>query len=814
VVHSPFSGRWEHALGAPVISVAATPAFSLVLAGCLDRHAYAFDRCGRVLWSRKFDHEVWAVGCTHDGDCIAVGTAEKRPSKGAIYILTPAGETLLAHSVEAPVWSISFSPDGSFLVAGTWGGDCCLFRRESGLWSFVRSVRLGSCGVYGVTFTGTQHQFAAVDYARGIRFVSLNGTIEREIPQLLAGYNIAHAATSHQIFVAARSGQVLRTSTDNVPVSSIHIPNAGRAICAVATVHDSAVVYTGGFDGYTRAVSPSGELFWELDCVGEVWSITCSPSGDKIAIGAGDGRIRVLDGALTTDTLSELEAHVASLGVADLAGDAERKYHDALDFFISVGLFSYTVRLLQSQRESKKLAPVLYNILIQKIFDACPDDQPDKAHLALELGNILKQRPDHWLAATYYLKASRHPSLRLKAFTEAANEFLDAGHPAAALACFRRAREPVLTSDDLRLIYVLARSFEDIGQTKIARDHLDTIMVQEPEYRDVAVRLQRIVRGGQLKNGRVREDYTGLAVNLLGPDVPSLDVDPKLASVVKARSAELNVTSTERDEYNAVIKDLYEKKILMADPSIRSVAYDTKAYIKYDDLLPEDDVKKKLEAINLVALTRKVSNPSSSLDIGTATGRYPGLFMNLGYEAFGIDSEETAIEYSKSKFPGSQCPHFSVGDVRSIPFPIDRFDVVTCMMGTFFHIAKDEHTAALSEMVRVCSPRGLVAISTWDLECPHLTFLSMYSVKEKELIARNSRTGTELVKLLEQVGLENNGIVRLGMIPDTISYDLGIENLDIDGVERLLEIDIAARTTVPSKHGQMFIAYGFKPAST
>src|SRR5262249_3516904 len=142
------------------------------------------------------------------------------------------------------------------------------------------------------------------------------------------------------------------------------------------------------------------------------------------------------------------------------------------------------------------------------------------------------------------------------------------------------------------------------------------------------------------------------------------------------------------------------------------------------------------------------------------------------------------------------------------------FDFVSCMMGTFFHIAHSEQPMALAEMLRVCRPGGVSAISTWDLECPHLTFLSMYSAVEKEMITRNANTLEDMCGLMRNAGFVNVQAVKLALVPDTISYDLGIEELDVDGLKRMLEIDIATRSAMPKKHGEMFIAFGEKGGAT
>lgn len=804
---APITNRWEVSLPASVISVAATPTLSIVAAACVDRKGYAFDHMGKHLWTHVSEHEIWATACSRDGNFIAFGTAEKKPAQGKVYILNREGNIIATFSIGMPVWSLDFDVLGTRLAVATWDGNCLIYSMKSRNWKLEYDVKLKGAGAYGVKWLGAG-KIAVVNYGKGVAIISSkSGRIEKEYECDLLGYNLA-VDNFENIYVGGRSGKLVKISGKTI--SELPLPSASRPIYAVATSNDGRVIFSGGADGYIRILDNEGRLLWEVDFVGELWSLSSSPSGRFLVAGCGDGRVVAMESQLDTDTMVELSSHLFTVISDNALGDTVASNRAVLDLLVRLNLFGYGLRFLSQRRATGSLQPPTYSELLEYLGDSCPPGHLEYAQICFERAIERRAKGHHWDAALMFLRASQDSLLRLRAFSEAATEFYKADHSAAALACFRRARESLLTSDDLKIIYTLARSFEDRGQGAIARDHLDMIMVQNTNYRDASSRLLGV--RGAFGFDSARADYTGMTVNLLGPDGPTSNIDPRLKHILDARSKELNVDAIERDSYDLAMNRLFEAGILRERVGSAKVGYDVNSYVKYDYLLPEDDVKKRLEAINIVNLIGRFPNIKTSLDIGTATGRYPAIFKSMGIDAYGIDVEPTAIEYASAKFGDADRPNFQVGDARNIQFENGKFDLVTCMMGTFYHIPLDEQGLALTEMRRVCRPGGIAIISTWDIECPHLTFLSMYSVKEEELIMRNARRVEELEQMFSDVGFANVGTIRFALVPDTISYDLGIDNLDIDGLRRLLEIDVAARASVPNKHGQMFITYGSPPA--
>ncbi|WP_343891937.1 methyltransferase domain-containing protein [Sphingomonas oligophenolica] len=752
------------------------------------------------------DNEAWAASSTRDGLFSAFGTAFKKRSQGTLYILDQTGGKVYSDPVGAPVWGLDFAPDGKFLAAATWAGEVKIYALRQGKWTLVSTTLVADAGAYGVRWVSSD-ELAAVCYGSGVAILGADGSIRTRVPSADVGYNLA-TTDDGSLFIGARNGHYIKVSKGTPELHKI--PGASRAVSAISVAGNGQIVYCGGFDGHVRAVTSEGDLLWERDLIGEVWTIWSSRNGEHIVAGVGDGSIVAIRSAITTDAYDELVQHISRVEDTDLAGQRMPYINDFVGRLASLHLYGFCLRYLAKFLDLGTISHQLYEEAVADLLRLCPEDSDEIGSIYFARAEIERGHAKNWEAGLYYLRATSDPRLRLRSYTEAANAFRLEGHPAAALACFRRARSASLAEDDLKLIYTLARSLEDVGESKAARDHLDTIMVEDQDYRDVANRL-KIYRRDIKKKSDSEVDYTGITVNLLGPDGPTNDVDPKLRKVVEARASELSLDNNEQIIFRSLIEDLYAKGIMSAAGDVDAVGYDRNSYIKYDFLLPEDDVKKKLEAINMIRVARFASDLNTTLDVGTATGRYPGIFRALGANAFGVDIEPQAIDYASSKFDGvDNKPILSVGDARALEYGDNMFDVVTCMMGTFIHIPITDQLTALREMYRVCRPGGVVAISTWDVECPHLTFLSMYSVREDELIIRNSRTLGDMVEMFREVPFSDIGDVRFGLVPDTISYDLGIEDLDTDGVKRLLEIDLAVRSSAPDKHGQMFICYGMK----
>lgn len=151
-----------------------------------------------------------------------------------------------------------------------------------------------------------------------------------------------------------------------------------------------------------------------------------------------------------------------------------------------------------------------------------------------------------------------------------------------------------------------------------------------------------------------------------------------------------------------------------------------------------------------------------------------------------------------------------MANAGELPFTDERFDLVTCMMGTFAHIPQGDQKVVVDRIFASLRKNGCIAISTWDLECEHLAYLSIYNEKQKDVIRTNSPSTDAIKTLLEHAGFANVVIRPFCLLPQIVVYDLGTENLRAGDIQLIAQADLAVLSLYPYKHGEMYLAFGEK----
>jgi SAM-dependent methyltransferase len=99
------------------------------------------------------------------------------------------------------------------------------------------------------------------------------------------------------------------------------------------------------------------------------------------------------------------------------------------------------------------------------------------------------------------------------------------------------------------------------------------------------------------------------------------------------------------------------------------------------------------------------------LDAGCGEGRNAVYFIQKGYQIFGIDPNEVAIQYcrflSKTLNPEFDEHRFQVGSLEEIPFHAESFDAVICSAVLHFAENVDNFWQMISEITRVLKPGGV-----------------------------------------------------------------------------------------------------------
>ena len=102
-----------------------------------------------------------------------------------------------------------------------------------------------------------------------------------------------------------------------------------------------------------------------------------------------------------------------------------------------------------------------------------------------------------------------------------------------------------------------------------------------------------------------------------------------------------------------------------------------------------------------------IGKGSTVLDVGCGPGGFCRLAAEAGAIVSGIDAARAQVEVARERVPGGR---FEVGDMQSLPYDDDSFDVITGFNS--FQYAADR-VAALAEARRVAKPGAVVHVVVW-----------------------------------------------------------------------------------------------------
>jgi SAM-dependent methyltransferase len=95
------------------------------------------------------------------------------------------------------------------------------------------------------------------------------------------------------------------------------------------------------------------------------------------------------------------------------------------------------------------------------------------------------------------------------------------------------------------------------------------------------------------------------------------------------------------------------------------------------------------------------------LDVGCGTGVFLRLCADRGASVTGIDAAERLLEVARARVPEAD---LRLGDLQTLPYPDDSFDLVTGFTSFFF---AEDMVAALREAGRVARPGAAVVIQVF-----------------------------------------------------------------------------------------------------
>ncbi|WP_122760726.1 methyltransferase domain-containing protein [Pseudomonas viridiflava] len=742
-LETPYSELWSRHFGSAVVSLSVTADLAMLAVACKNRQLTVLSRDGELHWSHRLDDDITATAIASNHH-VAVGTQQASDGAVAVYLFDADGRELFRTSLKSAVSSLTHSSNGEHLV----------IQCKNQAWYIASRV----ADTYQLS------QANAEDVAQSKRNDALLAVKDR----LLSEPNLyPHAAS-----------------------------------VAVSLEGTAAI---GSLDGKIHLIDCQGKPLWSRQVDGEVWTLGISENGAIIASGCTDGTVKLL--ANHAHDAYNQYIHALQHSAERLKNTAEQQQavSEILASLSQTGLAVYAVNWLQEG--TLQLAPDALDEIVIKLLSEQVQRFPKHYASHFILAQTYQRRQEWHQAARHFTWAGQNERMKLKSFTLAAESFQKAGLPFAAKSAYRRARELTVTEEAKKTLYTLGRIHEEQGSITDAQKYYEVVFTLNPDYLDVCARLQNLNSPPATLTSRAvpenKDWYASLIRELLSPvsqhgfDLAGQD------NPAHSRTARLTLVAEHRKRLLSIVSEFSLDSV--DNTADARLGYDVAAYMRYDCSVPEDEAKKSLELVNMLDCIKHYGPFSKSLDIGAATGRYPTLLAQQGIQAFGVDLEPMAVEFARKKSNGALNPQFHQGDARDLPFESTQFDLVTCMMGTAAHFPRQDVPTVMSEIHRCLVPGGFCVISTWDIECPHLTYLSIYSHEQKELMRQNAISRADVSEIAIAQGFVVEEIRGVGLLPESLGYELDLQQDGPERIRNLLDMDLAFQAKFPDLHGQMYM---------
>lgn len=182
-----------------------------------------------------------------------------------------------------------------------------------------------------------------------------------------------------------------------------------------------------------------------------------------------------------------------------------------------------------------------------------------------------------------------------------------------------------------------------------------------------------------------------------------------------------------------------------------------------------DFAKDRLIANERLKIIEGIKRPSRILDVGCHLGAFLEVAQKRGWDAYGIDISEFAVEVAR-KISGIK---FFLGELKDIHFEDCFFDLITCSE-VIEHLTSPYET--LIKIHRILKDDGLLVIQTANMNSLRIRFLGrrdyylpvhLYYFSKDTISKMLEKTGFEVVKVFN--GSEFNISAEFKLFKDSVS---------------------------------------------
>lgn len=304
-----FAPRFSYLFDGPVKTLAFSPDGSSIAVGSQDKSLRLIDSTsGDMLWRVEFDGEINTLAFSPDGSSVAAGSNDTsmrlfESKSGRLRWRVPRFDSGLSKLLGDPdkddwILTLAFSPDGSFIAAGSRGASLRLFEAASGK---LRWATKYDSPVLNLAFAPNSSSIAASSMDKSLRiFDSNSGTLlwrnefDGEIHALAFspdGSSIAAGPKGNSLSLFDLfSGKLLWSAESDGEINILSFSPDGSSIAA-----GSGNVF--GVVGRSLSVfaSDSGKLLWRNESSKPIDTIAFSPDGSSLVAGALGDSLRLFD---------------------------------------------------------------------------------------------------------------------------------------------------------------------------------------------------------------------------------------------------------------------------------------------------------------------------------------------------------------------------------------------------------------------------------------------------------------------------------------------------------------------------------------
>ncbi len=176
----------------------------------------------------------------------------------------------------------------------------------------------------------------------------------------------------------------------------------------------------------------------------------------------------------------------------------------------------------------------------------------------------------------------------------------------------------------------------------------------------------------------------------------------------------------------------------------------------------------------------KSNNDIKVLEVGCGSGANLKYAASLGFDVYGIDISETAIQYTKESFKKNNLHGtFLTADASSLPFDSNFFDIVIDR-GGLVCLTEEKYIMAINEVHRVSKTRSISLLSLYSENNYNTISLSYANNYRYKGSFRNNDIYVNNINLQQLIKVLNNRfkVVKLRR-NDTVNYKISEDHNSI-----------------------------------